>query len=68
MQHSLLAPDQDVVVNPELSATEADLAFLQEFLGEDLEVDEPSFAVDHLMDPLPTDLGCVTQLDGRHIT
>ena len=63
MQQSLQASHQDVVVNPELSATEADLAFLQEFLGEHLEVDEPSFATDHLMDPLPTDLGCVKHTD-----
>ncbi|CAK0783658.1 hypothetical protein CVIRNUC_006857 [Coccomyxa viridis] len=57
MQQYLQAPHQDVVEHPEFSSTEADLAFLQEFLGEHLEVDEPSFAPDHLMDPLHTNMG-----------
>ena len=64
MQQYLQAPHQDVVEHPEFSSTEADLAFLQEFLGEHLEVDEPSFAPDHLMDPLHTNTGCVTQPQG----
>ena len=64
MQQHFQAPHQDAVVTPELSATEADLAFLQEFLGEHLEVDEPSFAPEHLMDPLLTDNRCVTQPEG----
>ena len=67
MQQSTQAPHQNVLENPELSATEADLAFLQEFLGEDLEVNDPSFAIDNLMTTLPTDLGCVTKPDGWHI-
>lgn len=67
MQQAPQAPHHDVEGNPEHSTTEADLAFLQEFLGEDLDVDEPSFAMDHLMTPFPTDLGYVTHSDGGHI-
>ena len=67
MQQYLQAPHRAVLETPELSSTEADLAFLQEFLGAHLEVDEPSFAPDLLMDPLPTDMGCVTQPQGGHL-
>ena len=67
MQQHPQAPHQAVLENPDLSSTEADLAFLQEFLGEHLEVDEPSFAQDHLMDPLHTDMGCVTQPQGGRV-
>ena len=56
MQQYSHPPDEEGATNVELPDAAVDLAFLQEFLGEDLDIADAFIPADDLFDPVPGDL------------
>ena len=59
MQPYSHAPDKEGSATVELADPAVDLAFLQEFLGEELDIDDALIPADDLFDPVSGDLRSV---------